>query len=43
MKLLKPTTLLPLLLALSAAAESPVSTAITFDPGNPTNQVLLTW
>jgi sulfatase modifying factor 1 len=43
MKLLKSVTLLPLLLALPAAAETAVSTAISYDRGNPTNQVLLTW
>jgi len=32
-----------LLLALPAAAETAVSTAISYDRGNPTNQVLLTW
>src|SRR5947207_1396553 len=35
--------LLPMLLAFSAAGETPVSTAINFDPSYPTNQVLLTW
>jgi formylglycine-generating enzyme required for sulfatase activity len=43
MKLLKSVTLLPLLLALPAAAETAVSTAISYDRSNPTNQVLLTW
>ena len=43
MKRLKSAALLPLLLALPAAAETPVSTAISYDLANPTNQVLLTW
>jgi len=32
-----------LVLALACSADTPVSTAISYDPGNPTNQVLLTW
>jgi formylglycine-generating enzyme required for sulfatase activity len=35
---------LSLLMALGAAADNtPVSTSITWDPSNPTNQILLTW
>jgi formylglycine-generating enzyme required for sulfatase activity len=43
MNLLKLSALAPLLLSLRAIAETSVTTAISYDPGNSTNQVLLTW
>lgn len=43
MKLKFCTSAAALLLTMTAAAETPVTTAISYDPGNPTNQVLLTW